>query len=124
MQQQYIDLMTKLNTATIETTRDLIDINVRAFEKYAEKQTELVNDCMNVGLSQLESAGRIKDEKSFSAYCDSRTKEMQKCADKFHTSTKEALGLMAETSEKMNAWMKKGMDTAATTLNPASPKKA
>ena len=49
MQQQFIDLISKINQVSIDTTKDLIELNTRAFEKFSQKQVELVTEAIEVG---------------------------------------------------------------------------
>lgn len=123
MQQQFIDLVSKFNKVSVETTRDFFDINVRALEKCTQAQTKLATDYMESGLKQADAVREIKQPADFSSYVSGQTAEMQKCAEKFYTSAKDTVDLMVETADEINVWMKKRMD-AASNLKPVSSKKA
>jgi len=113
MQEQYIDLFKSLNKISMDTTKELMTINSRAFEQFSQKQVELVNNYMATSLNQFESMREIKDANGMESFIDSQTAEMQKCTDQLCTTTKETMDMMAQSAGELNTWMKKGMDTAA-----------
>ena len=123
MQQKFIDLISKFNEVTVGTTKELMETNARAFKKYSEKQIEMVNGYTETIKKQLGSAAKIKDEKGVQEYIKAHTAEMQKSAETFYASAKESMETIRETTEEVNALMKKGMDAATATLKSVSGQK-
>ena len=123
MQQQFIDLLNNFNKVSMDTTKELMTINSRAFEQFSQKQVELVNDYMATSLKQFEAMREIKDPKDVQTFIDSQTAEMQKCTEKLCSTTKETMETMAQSTDELNTWMKKGMDTIASNLKSVSDKK-
>ena len=60
MQQQFIDLISKFNQASIDTTKGLIDINTRNFEKFSQQQVALVTEGLEIGVKQMQAVSEIK----------------------------------------------------------------
>ena len=123
MQQQFIELFNNFNKVSMETTKELMTINSRAFEQFSQKQVELVNDYMATSLKQFETMRDIKDPTDVQAFINSQTAEMQKCTEKLCSTTKETMDTMAQSAEELNTWMKTGMEKAASTLKSVSGKK-
>lgn len=124
MQQQFIDLISQYNKISVEAAKGLIGINVKAFEKCAQSQTELMNDYIEVGMKQIEATREIKDIKDVSSFLSNQSTEMTKYAEKFYACAKENVDTFVATSDELNDWIKKGMNTAASNLKPVSTKKA
>ncbi|GEM_PF-2050053 len=124
MQQQFIDAITKINQVSIDTTKELIELNTRAFEKFSQKQVELVTEAIEVGQKQIKTASEIKNVQDISAFISTQTADVKAYGEKIQASVQDSMNMLSESSEELNAWMKKGMDAATevTTVKPAPAK--
>ncbi len=128
MQQQFIDLMTKMNQVSIDATKGLIDINTRNFEKFSQQQAELVTEGLEVGAKQMKTVSEIKTVQDIPAFFSAQTDDIKSYGEKIQASVQDSMNKLSESSDELNACMKKGMDAAATvsvvTPAPAKAKKA
>ena len=128
MQQQFIDSITKFNQVSINATKDLIDINTRAVEKFSEKQVELTTEGFEAGVKQMQAVSEIKTVQDLQGLISAQTADIKTYGEKIQANIQDSMNMLSESSDELNTWMKKGMDAAATVsvvkTAPAKAKKA
>ena len=108
MQQELYTQVQKFNKAVSLTTKDLTEINVRAYEKLVKEQFDIVGRCIDGGVKQLEI---VRDANDIAGYATAQREQLKKCSENLQLSAKETLKILSNTRSEYDAWLKEGLSS-------------
>ena len=121
MQQEIFNQLNSFNQTAYEATRQLADINLRAYEKIVQQQFELTGMCFDAAIKQMDA---LRETKDVGAYLRAQADMFRGCAEKALAASKENMDVLAAVRGEYNDWLEKGLATATSNLNLTTPKKA
>lgn len=119
MQNDILKNIETLNKATIEAAKRLNDINMRTFEKLAQRNIEAVADYLDGSMQQLKVMGESKD---MQAAAKEQARLGTELNEKFVTHAKKTAEVLNEVKGEINDWAKDGMNAVGTPFGNGSKK--
>ncbi|MCP5152353.1 MAG: phasin family protein [Ectothiorhodospiraceae bacterium] len=107
--------------AGIESMKKLGDINLRAFERMAEAQIGLVGTCVDSGVRQMSSFGKVKD---VPAMMEEQMRLMNEMRDQLTEHGKRTTEILTEARTELTAWWQDGMKSAGVAAKPEGKRAA
>ncbi len=121
MQNDILKNIETLNKAAIESAKRLGDINMRTFEKLAQRNLEAAADYLNGSVQQLKLMGEAKDVQSA---VTEQTRLSTELNEKLVEHAKKTAEVLTEVKSELNDWTQDGMKAVATSPRNASKKAA
>lgn len=97
----------KFNQATIQATRELVELNGKLMGKVLESQVELANLYIEGGEKQLEVSKGVSDPQDL---VSRQSEVMQEYASKLSRVTEKNIKLAQEAGEELKAWLEKNVN--------------
>ena len=94
------------NKATIQATKELVELNGKLMGKVLESQVELANLYIEGGEKQLEATKGVSDPQDF---VSRQSRIMQEYSDKLANITERNIKLAQEAGEELKTWMEKNV---------------
>lgn len=121
MQNDILKNFETLNKAAIESAKRLGDINMRTFEKLAQRNLEAAADYLDGSVQQFKLMGETKD---IQAAVTEQTRLSTELNEKFVEHAKKTAEVLNEVKGELNDWAQDGMKTVATAPRNGSKKAA
>ncbi len=121
MQNDILKNIETLNKAAIESAKRLGDINMRTFEKLAQRNLEAAADYLDGSVQQLKLMGEAKDVQSV---VEEQARLSTELNEKFVEHAKKTAEVLTDVKGELNDWAQDGMKAAATSPRNGSKKAA
>jgi colicin import membrane protein len=121
MQNDILKNIETLNKAAIESAKRLGDINMRTFEKLAQRNIEVAADYLDGSVQQLKLMGEAKD---IQAAVTEQTRLSTELNEKFVEHAKKTAEVLSEVKGELTDWAQDGMKAVATPPRNGSKKAA
>jgi phasin family protein len=121
MQQEMFKQFNSLHQTAYEASRQLAEINVRAYERLVKAQFAAVGSCVDRMNKQLEV---VREPKELAEYLRTQGELVKDCAEKTLALNKESLDILTEARSEYNDLLEKGLAKAPGTLKPVAEKEA
>lgn len=99
MQNEYVQMVNQFNENVLASAKRLGELNMRAFEQFAAKQAQVINDCMESGAKQVEVMSKAKDYKEAIA---AQSELIKGCNEKFLANLRETAEMMTEVRDEFS----------------------
>lgn len=110
MQNDILKSIESLNKAAIESVKRLGDINMRTFEKLAQRNLEAAADYLDGSVQQLKLMGESKD---IQAAVKDQTRLSTELNEKFVEHAKKTVEVLNEVKGEFTDWAQEGMKAVA-----------
>lgn len=100
----------EFNKATIDATKELVEINGRLMGKVLESQVELANLYIEGGEKQLEATKDITDPQDF---VKKQSVIVEEYSSKLTRLTEENINLAQQAGEELKNWLNRNMKAAS-----------
>jgi phasin family protein len=121
MQNDILKNIETLNKATIEAAKRLGDINMRTFEKLAQRNIEAATDYLDGSMAQLKVMAESKD---IQVAAKEQARLGTELNEKFVAHAKNTAEVLNEVKGELNDWAKDGMNAVGTQFGNGSKKAA
>ncbi len=121
MQNDILKNVETLNKAAIESVKRLGDINMRTFEKLAQRNIEAAADYLDGSVQQLKLMGESKD---IQAAVTEQARLSTELNEKFVEHAKKAAEVLSEVKDELTDWAQDGMKAVGTPPRNGSTKAA
>ena len=121
MQNDMFKSIETLNKAAIESAKRLGDINMRTFEKLAQRNIEVVSDYLDGSVQQLKLMGESKD---IQAAAKEQARLGAELNEKFVEHAKKTAEVLNEVKGELTDWAQDGMKAVGTPLGNGGKKAA
>ncbi len=121
MQNDILKNIETLNKATIESAKRLGEINMRIFEKLAQRNIEAASDYLDGSMQQLKLMGESKD---IQATAKEQARLGTELNEKFVQHAKKTAEVLNEVKGELTDWAKDGMNAVGTPFANGSKKAA
>ena len=98
MQNEIFEMVNQFNENMMASAKRLGDINMRAFEQMANKQAEIMNDCLESSAKQYEVLTTAKDYKQA---MQAQSELLKGCNDKFMLNMRDTAEMMTSVREEL-----------------------
>lgn len=98
MQNDLFEMVNQFNENMMASAKRLGDINMRAFEQMATKQTEIMNNCLESSAKQYEVLTTAKDYKQA---MQAQSELLKGCNDKFMANMRDTAEMMTSVREEL-----------------------
>jgi phasin family protein len=99
MQNEYLEMVNQFNENVFASVKRLGELNMRAFEQFAAKQAQVMNDCMESGAKQVEVMTKAKDYKDAVA---AQSELLKGCNENFLANLRETAEMMTEVRDEFS----------------------
>lgn len=114
MQQDFFNLINEFNKQAYDATRELTDINSRAFSRFADKQIELVNVYFDGAVKQAELA---RDAKDTGSYFKEQAELTKQYGEKVVNTVRKSVDVLNQARDEYAQWTEKSVNEASANLN-------
>jgi phasin family protein len=121
MQNDILKNIETLNQAAIASAKRLGDINMRTFEKLAQRNIEAAADYLDGSVQQFKLMGEAKD---IQAAVTEQTRLSKELNEKFVEHANKTAEVLNEVKGELNDWAQDGMKAVATPARNGSKKSA
>lgn len=106
MQQEIYNQVQQFNKSVYAASKQLMDINVRTYERLVQEQFAIVGRCLEGGVKQLEM---VRDANDIVGYVTAQREQLQKCSENLQLSAKQTQKILSETRGELDSWLNKGL---------------
>lgn len=99
----------EFNKATIDATKELVELNGRLMGKVLESQVELANLYIEGGEKQLEATKDVSDPQDFAK---KQSVIIEEYSDKLTRLTESNIKLAQQAGEEMKSWLNRNLKVA------------
>jgi phasin family protein len=121
MQNDMIKNIEAMNKATIDSAKRLGEINMRIFEKLAQRQIDVASDYLDGSLQQLKLMGESKDVQTTAKEQARLGAELN---EKFVEHAKKTAEVLNEVKGELSEWAQDGMKAVGAPLANVGKKSA
>jgi len=121
MQNDILKNIENLNKATMESAKRLGEINMRTFEKLAQRHIEAASDYLDGSMQQLKVMGESKD---IQAAAKEQARLGTELNEKFAAHAKKTAEVLNEVKGEFTDWARDGMNAVGTPFANGSKKAA
>ncbi len=121
MQKQALDTVQNAVETAYETTKQVVDINAAAWEGLIEKQLEVMNQVVDLGVKQFKLLGEARDVKTTLA---AQTGLVENAAEQAMANVRDVVKIANETRAAYDKLVNKGVQEAVAAVKPKVNKKA
>ena len=116
MQNEFLEMVNQFNENMLASAKRLGDINMRAFEQFAAKQAQVMNDCMESGAKQVEVMTKAKDYKDAVA---AQSELLKGCNEKFLANLRETADMMTEVRDEFSGLVEEAVKFTSDSVEKA-----
>jgi phasin family protein len=98
MQKEFFEMVNQYNENMLASAKRLAEINMRTFEQMANKQAEIMNDCLESSAKQYEVLTTAKDYKDA---VKAQSELVKGCNDKFMANMRDTAEMMTSVREEL-----------------------
>lgn len=117
MYQDTLSAFSQLNKKAMESTQELTDIQLKAWEQFTSKQLELADYAMKTSVRQMNIASDSKDAKDAMA---EQAKLYEEFTTKMMEGARDTMGIANGMRDQLKDWMQKGIDSTVEEMKKAS----
>lgn len=117
MQNELIKMVNDFNHNCFASAKRFGDFNMRTFEKFAAKQAEVFNACLESGAKQYEVISRARDYKEA---LSAQSELLQSCNEKFLANLRETTELMTEVRDELSGLVEEAVQFTSDSMEKAS----
>lgn len=117
MQNELLKMVNDFNDNFFASAKRVGDFNMRTFEKFAAKQAEIINVCLESSAKHYEVMARARDYKEAVA---AQNELMQGCNEKFLVNLRETTELMTEVREELTGLFEEAVNYTTDSVEKAS----
>lgn len=110
------EMLKEMAGQSYEATRELGDINLRAWNNMLEKQMDVLNIWIEAGVKQVELSSTVKDQKDYLASQAALTRDI---GEKLMASGRNAITAGNEMQSEYRAWYEKSVQSMTKNWNKA-----
>jgi phasin family protein len=116
MQNDLFEMVNQFNENMLASAKRLGDINMRAFEQMAGKQTEIMNSCLESSAKQYEALTTAKDYKDA---MQAQSELLKGCNDKFMANMRETAEMMTSVREELTGLVEENVKFTSESIEKA-----
>lgn len=116
MQKEFLEMVNEFNENVFASAKRLGDLNMRTFEKLANKQAEIFNSCLESSAKQYEVLASAKD------YKDAVTAQstlLKGCNEKFLANLRDTAEMMSAVRDELNGLVEEAVKYTSESVEKA-----